>query len=180
MTAQTLQIGSWKRVCDLNCHLDLTTRRLVWCIGDDQQSFRMDINLNLVQFIRVHRSTTSYRLEFFLSSPGQVGFFMTTAQDTWIQCHDFTQDRQASLENVHVLEDFSQLLETEFMEILMQAPDLQSLVIEEEDGHESNNRNLYQLQPCNSSQSLLLDDTTVADDNMASNLLLLQGLHLPQ
>lgn len=99
---------------------------------------------------------------------------MTTSQNTWVQCHDFTQDRQASLENVHVLEDFSQLLETEFMEILMQAPDLQPLVIEEENGH----HDLYQHQLCNSSQSLLLDDS--ADDSMASNLLLLQGLHLPQ
>lgn len=108
---------------------------------------------------------------------------MTNIQRNWVQCHDFTQDRQASLENVHVLEDFSQLLETQFMEILMQAPDLQSLVIEDEDDHQESNT-LYHHKLCNSSQSLLLDDTTTVpsstDDSIASNLLLLQGLHLPQ
>lgn len=145
LSAQTLQIGSWKRVCDLNCQLDLSQRTLVWTIGDEQQKFRIDINLNLVQFIK----KSNHRLEFFLSSPLQVKFYMTTTQDVWVQCHDFTQDKQASLENVHVLESLDDLLHIEFMEILMQAPELQPLIIEEE-------------------------------NTMTNNLLLLQGLHLPQ
>lgn len=148
LSAQTLEIGSWKRVCDLHCQIDLGTRTLTWCIGDDQQKFKIDINLNLVQYIKA----SQHRLEFYLSSPLQLKFFMTTtSSDTWIQCHDFTQDKQASLENVHVLECFNNTLQVEFMEVLMQAPELQSLVIEE--------------------------DTTPA--NMGNNLLLLQGLHLP-
>ncbi|KAI8071111.1 uncharacterized protein B0P05DRAFT_549638 [Gilbertella persicaria] len=130
LSVQNLQIGSWKRVSDLHCHVDLSARTLIWSIGDDQQSFRIEINLNLVQFIRTHNLGSLYKLEFFLSSPSQVKFFMTV-DGTWVQCHDFTQDKQASSENVHVLEGFS-LLRDEFMDILMQAPDLQSLVIEEE------------------------------------------------
>lgn len=194
LTAQTLQIGTWKRVCDLRCHMDLSTRTLIWCIGDEQQSFRIDIKLNLIQFIRMHTNsmTNTNKLEFFLSSPDQVKFFMTTTTDgnAWVQCHDFTQDKQASSENVHVLEGFS-LLQAEFMEILMQAPDLQSLVIQEEEAaagmlqddavasmyhHGSQNSSFLNN---NSSQSLLLDDVSTTDDGMATNLLLLQGLHLP-
>lgn len=194
LTAQTLQIGTWKRVCDLHCHMDLSTRTLIWCIGDEQQSFRIDIKLNLIQFIRMQSNsmTNTNKLEFFLSSPDQVKFFMTTPTDanTWVQCHDFTQDKQASSENVHVLEGFS-LLQAEFMEILMQAPDLQSLVIQEEETsadmlqddavasmyhHGSQNSSFLNN---NSSQSLLLDDVSTTDDGMATNLLLLQGLHLP-
>lgn len=140
--------------------------------------------------------TNTNKLEFFLSSPDQVKFFMTTTMEgNWVQCHDFTQDKQASSENVHVLEGFS-LLQAEFMEILMQAPDLQSLVIQEEEGgaedhqqqlpqddataslyhHSSQNSSFLNN---NSSQSLLLDDVSTTDDGMATNLLLLQGLHLP-
>lgn len=146
LSTQTLQIGSWKRVCDLDCQIDLSRRTLEWTIGDDQQKFRIDINLNLVQFIK----KSAHRLEFFLSSPLQVKFYMTTtSQDVWVQCHDFTQDKQASIENVHVLESMDDLFQIEFMEILMQAPELQSLIIEEENA-------------------------------MTNNLLLLQGLHLPQ
>lgn len=178
--------------------MDLSTRTLIWCIGDEQQSFRIDINLNLIQFIRMHSNsmTNTNKLEFFLSSPDQVKFFMTTTMEgNWVQCHDFTQDKQASSENVHVLEGFS-LLQAEFMEILMQAPDLQSLVIQEEEGgaedhqqqlpqddataslyhHSSQNSSFLNN---NSSQSLLLDDVSTTDDGMATNLLLLQGLHLP-
>lgn len=71
----------------------------------------------------------------------------------WIQCHDFTQDKQASNENIHVLENFDVkgTLQVEFMEILMQAPELQSLIIDEQ-----------------------------SQTTMDHNLLLLQGLHLPQ
>ncbi|KAG1080797.1 hypothetical protein G6F42_023205 [Rhizopus arrhizus] len=173
--------------------MDLSTRTLIWCIGDEQQSFRIDIKLNLIQFIRMHSNsmTNTNKLEFFLSSPDQVKFFMTTTMDgdAWVQCHDFTQDKQASSENVHVLEGFS-LLQAEFMEILMQAPDLQSLVIQEEETamlqddaavasmyhHGSQNSSFLNN---NSSQSLLLDDVSTTDDGMATNLLLLQGLHLP-
>ncbi|KAI9358382.1 hypothetical protein BD770DRAFT_419764 [Pilaira anomala] len=160
LSAQTLQIGSWKRVCDLNCQIDLSRRTIQWCIGDEEQKFRMDINLNLVQYIK----TTANRLEFFLSSPLEIKFYMTTTtteqhdqkkKKSWIQCHDFTQDKQASLENIHVLESFDHVLHTQFMELLMLAPELQSLIIQEDEPHTNTN-------------------------TMDSNLLLLQGLHLPQ
>lgn len=108
----------------------------------------MDISINLVQYIRV----LANRIEFFLSSPHQIKFFMTTVQGEWVQCHDFTQDKQAMLENVHVLQ--GEVLQNEFMEILMQAPDLQSLVMLEQDQE--------------------------TEKDMTTNLLLLQGLHLPQ
>ncbi|CEP18304.1 hypothetical protein [Parasitella parasitica] len=191
LTAQALQIGSWKRVSDLSCHMDLSTRTMSWCIDDEQQSFRIDINLNLIQFIRMHSEsmTNTHKLEFFLSSPDQVQFFMTSTMEgnAWVQCHDFTQDRQASLENVHVLEGYS-LLQAEFMEILMQAPDLQALVIQEdEEQHQQILQNdtvasMYHhgsFLNNNSSHSLLLDDMPTTDDGMTSNLLLLQGLNLP-
>lgn len=109
-----------------------------WIIGDEQQRFRIDIHLNLVQFIK----KSAHRLEFFLSSPLELKFYMTM-QDVWVQCHDFTQDKQASIENVHVLESMEDRLLLDFMEILMQAPELQSLIIEEEN---TMNNNLLLLQ----------------------------------
>ncbi|CAO3660245.1 unnamed protein product [Rhizopus stolonifer] len=142
LTAQTLQIGIWKRVCDLICQVDLSTRKLIWCIGDgnQQQNFRMDISLDLLQFVRIQEG----RVEFYISLPEQVQFYMTDARGEWIQCHDFTQDQQGSSESLHVLEGFN--LRSEWMKVLLQAPELESLLIEEN----------------------------------TNDLLLLQGLHLPQ
>ncbi|KAI8884145.1 homeobox-domain-containing protein, partial [Backusella circina FSU 941] len=73
LSAQTLQIGNWKRVCDIQCQIDITTRSLVWCIGDDQQNFRADIELQQVQFIRV---TQNNIIEFCLTDPSKVKFYM--------------------------------------------------------------------------------------------------------
>ncbi|KAI9244238.1 hypothetical protein BY458DRAFT_537234 [Sporodiniella umbellata] len=132
LTAETLQIGVWKRVCDLVCQVDFSSRKLVWFIGDDnqQQNFRMDISLDLVRFVRVQES----RMEFFISQPEQIHFYMTDAQGgDWIQCHDFTQDQQGSSVNLHVLDGFN--LKQEWMEILLQAPELESLLVEEENAH---------------------------------------------
>ncbi|KAG1461375.1 hypothetical protein G6F46_004010 [Rhizopus delemar] len=131
LTAETLQIGTWKRVCNLSCQINLSTHTLVWCIVDEarNQSFRMDIDLSLVQFIRMKQNG----LEFFISSPEHIQFYMTISslEREWTQCHDFTQDKQGSSENLHVLEGLS--LGMELMEVLMQAPELQSLLIEDEE-----------------------------------------------
>lgn len=141
----------------------------------------MEININLVQFIRLLHDN---KIEFFLSTPSQIKFFMTQGRE-WVQCHDFTQDKQATLENVHVLEG-SDELNHEFMEILMQAPDLQSLVIQEDPlvaNFYSHPESSQSFITNSSTQSLLLEDhphDIETEKNMNTNLLLLQGLHLPQ
>ncbi|KAG1496393.1 hypothetical protein G6F46_006490 [Rhizopus delemar] len=147
LAAQTLQIGTWKRVCELNCKLDVSTRTLIWCIGDgnQQHKFRMDISLDLVQFIRMKDNT----LEIFISTPELIQFYMSNVspKTEWIQCHDFTQDRQGSSENLHVLTGC--YLQSEFMEVVTQIPELQSLLIKSD------------------------------EDGVMNNLLLLQSLHIP-
>ncbi|KAI8366911.1 hypothetical protein BD560DRAFT_400483 [Blakeslea trispora] len=190
LSVQNLQIGSWKRVSDLSCHVDLSARKLIWLIGDDQQSFRIEVSLSLVQFIRSYALEGVYKLEFYLNSPDQVKFFMTV-DGAWVQCHDFTQDKQASSETVHTLEGFS-LLQNELMDILMQAPELQSLVAQDEENEvtldEVGSDSIYNPQSLNNnnSQGLTVDNSnphtisTTGDDGMTNNLLLLQGLHLPQ
>ncbi|KAI9481349.1 MAG: hypothetical protein EXX96DRAFT_566380 [Benjaminiella poitrasii] len=132
LTVNTLQIGSWKRVTDLYCQVDLSQRTLNWYLSDtlQQQSFRIVISLNLIQFIRLE-FCAQYRIEFCVSSPDQVKFFMTV-NDQWIQCHDFTQDLQASTEKLHVLQGPVNVLDAEFMQVLVQASELQSLIIQED------------------------------------------------
>ncbi|KAG0746575.1 hypothetical protein G6F57_007965 [Rhizopus arrhizus] len=147
LAAQTLQIGTWKRICELNCKLDVSNRTLIWCIGDgnQQHKFRMDISLDLVQFIRMKDNT----LEIFIRTPELIQFYMSNVspKTEWIQCHDFTQDKQGSSENLHVLTGC--YLEAEFMEIVTQVPELQSLLVKSD------------------------------EDGVMNNLLLLQSLHIP-
>ncbi|KAI8874712.1 homeobox-domain-containing protein [Backusella circina FSU 941] len=153
LSAQTLQIGNWKRVCDIQCQIDITTRSLVWCIGDDQQNFRADIELQQVQFIRV---TQNNIIEFCLTDPSKVKFYMKL-QNQWTPCQDFTQDKQASTEHLHVLEGDASLL-SQLSDIMVHAPDLQALLIDE---------------------GRVLNLTQQHNTTMADNMLLLQSLHLP-
>lgn len=112
----------------------MTTRTFTWLLSDDHQNFRIDIPLSNIQYIRMTQN-----VEFYINDPTQLQFFMTV-QGQWVQCHDFTQDKQATIEHLHVLEGSHQ----EFKELLMQSPDLQSLLVHHQ------------------------------------NMLLLQGIHLPQ
>ncbi|RCH78439.1 hypothetical protein CU098_001539, partial [Rhizopus stolonifer] len=105
LTTETLQIGTWKRVCSLQC-----------------QRFRMDIDFNLIQSIVILNTG----IEFLLHSPQLIRFYMTTNNNEWIQCHDFTQDQQGSCVHLHQLQGFG--LSMELMEVLLQAPELEALV----------------------------------------------------
>ncbi|KAI8877923.1 homeobox-domain-containing protein [Backusella circina FSU 941] len=128
LTCQTLQIGSWKRVCDIQCQLDLGTRTLVWLVGDEQRGFKIEIGLDLIQFIRI---SGRYQISFFVNNPGFIQFYMGGSGEEWTQCHDFTQDKQASIQNLHVLEGTSQLVH-DLNQVLVNAPDLKALVMDEE------------------------------------------------
>jgi hypothetical protein len=127
-TTQTLQIGSWKRVCDIQCQLDLGARTLVWLVGDEQRGFKIEISLNLIQFIRI---SGRYQISFYINNPGFIKFYMGDSGEEWTQCHDFTQDKQASIQNLHVLEGTSQLVH-DLNQVLLNAPDLKALVMDEE------------------------------------------------
>ncbi|CAO3700888.1 unnamed protein product [Rhizopus stolonifer] len=143
LTTETLQIGTWKRVCHLQCQIDLTKRKLIWIIGGDDddnegQRFRMDIDFNLIQSILILNTG----IEFLLHSPQQIQFYMTTTTNNnnqWIQCHDFTQDQQGSCVHLHQLQGFG--LSMEIMEVLLQAPELEALV---QDDSMTNNMLLLQ------------------------------------
>ncbi|KAL0083763.1 hypothetical protein J3Q64DRAFT_1641798 [Phycomyces blakesleeanus] len=136
LSAETLQIGSWKRMRlgseDLVCSVDPKRQKVVWCICDGQTRFKLEFGTNMVRKIRLvpHQEQFGWaRLELHLIKPESIAFYMQgPARHTWTQCRDFTQDKQATAMSLHLLEGPAVKLQAEWSRILQADPQLQHLL----------------------------------------------------
>lgn len=110
--AETLQIGTWKRMTlganDLSCYHDTVRRMMVWCIqdGHQQQQFKIEFSIDSLLSVRLEPLLERLgwaRLAFCIAQPEMLAFYMMH-NGHWTQCHDFTQDQQATTVNVQQLE----------------------------------------------------------------------------
>jgi hypothetical protein len=128
LNAETLTIGTWHRVnlppSDLLCLFEIQQNALVWVINEGGGQFKIEIPLTHVTSIEclslknepisdVHVYLSQSPL-FYLDTPTEYG-------RQWIQCSDFTEDKQASRYLVHTLRGSPEL-----------AQDLSSLVYKKE------------------------------------------------
>lgn len=109
ISAQALQIGTWKRMgfesTDLLCEYDKQKKTFSWSIQDGPSRFKMEFNHTCVKHIILHPLENRMgwgRLEFSLL-PSEISFYMQVKPD-WIQCRDYTEDKQASSITLHQLD----------------------------------------------------------------------------
>lgn len=121
-SAESLQIGTWKRVkfetSDLTCSFDKQRNMFIWCIQDGSCSFKMEFHQDAVQGITLMPISTWSRLEFQVI-PQQISFYMNNGQQ-WVQCRDYTEDRQASVISLHHLEGPTLLLKSELQQLVQE------------------------------------------------------------
>ncbi|CEI98629.1 hypothetical protein RMCBS344292_12734 [Rhizopus microsporus] len=121
-SAESLQIGTWKRVkfetSDLTCSFDKQRNMFIWCIQDGACSFKMEFHQDAVQGITLMPINTWSRLEFQVI-PQQISFYMNNGQQ-WVQCRDYTEDRQASVISLHHLEGPTLLLKSELQQLVQE------------------------------------------------------------
>ncbi|KAI9340114.1 hypothetical protein BD770DRAFT_352569 [Pilaira anomala] len=109
ISAQALQIGTWKRMgfesTDLLCEYDKQKKTFSWSIQDGPSRFKMEFNHTCVKQIilcPLENRVGWGRLEFSLL-PSEISFYMQVKPD-WIQCRDYTEDKQASSITLHQLD----------------------------------------------------------------------------
>ncbi|GAA5808470.1 hypothetical protein MFLAVUS_001861 [Mucor flavus] len=110
ISAQALQIGTWKRMgfeCnDLLCQYDKQKKSFSWCIQDGPSRFKMEFHQSFVKSIQLYPLENNRpgwaRLEISVV-PTEISFYMQVRPD-WIQCRDYTEDKQASMITVHQLD----------------------------------------------------------------------------
>ncbi|KAI8981036.1 hypothetical protein BDB01DRAFT_795089 [Pilobolus umbonatus] len=128
LSSEALQIGSWKRLSfntgDLCCSFDKERRVFIWCIQDGTQRFKMEFHEESVESIQFlpSKHIDKLRLEMKVLCH-LISFYMELGTpDNWIQCRDYTEDKQASTVCLHELEGSSMALKAE-IELLVQESD---------------------------------------------------------
>ncbi|KAG0749883.1 hypothetical protein G6F62_001388 [Rhizopus arrhizus] len=120
LSVEALQIGSWKRMKfdpkDLTCVFDKQRSMFIWCIQDGASRFKMEFHQDAVQSITLVPNQIRPRLEFGVL-PQQISFYMDNGQHQWVQCRDFTEDRQASVITFHQLDGPLLLLKSELQQL---------------------------------------------------------------
>ncbi|KAL9552338.1 hypothetical protein MBANPS3_003824 [Mucor bainieri] len=111
ISAEALQIGTWKRMTfepnDLSCQFDRDNKLFSWCIQDGISKFKMEFPQEFVQSIKLSPLASRpgwARLEMNVLSTQHISFYMETPQQSWIQCRDYTEDKQASIISLHQLD----------------------------------------------------------------------------
>jgi hypothetical protein len=112
ISAEALQIGTWKRMAfepsDLLCQYDKTKKVFSWCIQDGLSRFKMEFPQEMIQKMKLTPLSSRpgwARLEISVVSTHQISFYMeVTPPQNWIQCRDYTEDKQASIVGLHQLD----------------------------------------------------------------------------
>ncbi|CAO3613088.1 unnamed protein product [Mucor fragilis] len=136
ISAEALQIGTWKRMTfepnDLSCQFDRDTKLFSWCIQDGISKFKMEFPQEFVQSIKLSPLTSRpgwARLEMNVLSTQHISFYMETPQQSWIQCRDYTEDKQASIVSLHQLDGPALALKAELESLSKESDYLATTII---------------------------------------------------
>lgn len=127
-----LRIGTWTRFAqtpassttwDLQCTADAVERHLTWLVqADPLHQYRIQVPVESILQLRFQ----SDHLEVHLQADSCLSFAMLD-HGNWVRCGDFTEDRQASFEPVHILQ--GQLLRNALVQLTLLLPELATKTI---------------------------------------------------
>ncbi|KAI9278953.1 hypothetical protein BDA99DRAFT_474355 [Phascolomyces articulosus] len=131
-----LRVGSWARFAGLNDQQwDLVCyahqRQLIWQIQDDGHQFRIQIDFSAIQQLVLTSEiqedmTMADQIQVHLHHPGDLTFSMWRAgiDQDWIRCGDFSENKQATYQAIHVLQGNQEMLRQALFDLFNQAPDM--------------------------------------------------------
>ncbi|KAI7852654.1 hypothetical protein BDC45DRAFT_513111 [Circinella umbellata] len=131
LNIQTLRIGSWSRFAcqqangddntlwDLKCFIDPINKQMTWQVLAEGNLFRIQVPMGSITQIRlVHEGQLEIELD------PQYCFFGMFHNQKWVRCGDFSQDKQASHEKVHVLRGNHDALQQVLLDLAALVPEL--------------------------------------------------------
>lgn len=143
ISVEALQIGTWKRMSlqphDLECFYDRHLRCMVWRIQDGLQRFKMHIKVESIEKVQLDPLLERLgwaRLSLTVIQPETICFYMEEGAgpgyagaggESWTQCRDFTQDRQATSVHLHYIDGPALALRAEWMRLVAHDQHLQDL-----------------------------------------------------
>lgn len=114
---------------DLICQFDKEHKTFSWSIQDGISQFKMDIPQDSVENISLQSLQERpgwARLSFQYKNQDKIAFYMYN-NNTWVQCRDYTEDKQATIVNIHQLDGPALALKAELDVILKESEYLNSI-----------------------------------------------------
>ncbi|KAI9244439.1 hypothetical protein EDC94DRAFT_439913 [Helicostylum pulchrum] len=136
-----LRIGSWTRFAhaspntnqtdwDLVCHGSPLDREFIWKVQAEGHHFRVQVGfdsidqIRLCQQVQLETGDIVGQLEIELSLPVAFSMWRFGKDNQWIRCGDFTEDKQASVDRVHVLQGNHDAFKQALLDLISLAPEL--------------------------------------------------------
>ncbi|EPB90801.1 hypothetical protein HMPREF1544_02379 [Mucor circinelloides 1006PhL] len=139
---QGIRIGTWARFArqitsnewDLFCFSDPTVRQLIWQVQDGGHQFRIEVDFENIQQIRLGQIQNDIgQLDIDVEPKSIISFSMRRngVDQDWVRCNDFTENQQASSSEAgsHALQGSHDNLRQSLLELISQAPDLASKLV---------------------------------------------------
>jgi hypothetical protein len=138
---QGIHIGTWARFArqisanewDLFCFSNPTSRQLIWQVQDAGHQFRIEVDYDNIQQIRLGQIQSDLgQLDIEIKPKSIVSFSMRRngIDQDWVRCNDFTENQQASLnQSSHALQGSHDSLRQSLLELMSHAPDLASKLV---------------------------------------------------
>ncbi|ORE12067.1 homeobox-domain-containing protein [Rhizopus microsporus var. microsporus] len=149
LSASSLSIGTWHRfglhASHLTCLYDSGQHSFIWYITDNAYHFKMQIPLASIRLIEFVRNSFSARhtdqtgvyqdqsdVHFHMCQPPL--FYMRylsnkgTNSDHWIQCSDFTENKQASDHFRHIIKGETEAIRQDILQLCHVHEDVRKLI----------------------------------------------------
>ncbi|CEP07042.1 hypothetical protein [Parasitella parasitica] len=139
---QGIRIGTWARFArqissnewDLFCFSDPTVRQLIWQVQDGGHQFRIEVDFENIQQIRLGQIQNDIgQLDIDVEPKAVVSFSMRRSgiDQDWVRCNDFTENQQASSYEAgsHALQGSHDSLRQSLLELISHAPDLAAKLV---------------------------------------------------
>ncbi|KAI8047788.1 hypothetical protein BDF21DRAFT_206645 [Thamnidium elegans] len=140
-----LRIGSWTRFAhaspntnqrdwDLVCHGSPLDREFIWKVQAEGHHFRVQVGfdsihqIRLCQQVQLETGDIVGQLEIELSLPVAFSMWRFGEDNQWIRCGDFTEDKQASVDRVHILQGSHDAFKQALLDLISLAPELASKI----------------------------------------------------
>ncbi|KAI9476277.1 MAG: hypothetical protein EXX96DRAFT_507377 [Benjaminiella poitrasii] len=141
LPVNVLRIGTWTRFThaaahihqrdwDLVCYGSPVDRELVWRVQAEGHHFRIQISfdqiqqLRLSQQIQVETGDLVGQLDIELNLPLAFSMWRFGQDLQWVRCGDFTEDKQASVDGLHILQGNHDAFKQALLDLIAMTPEL--------------------------------------------------------
>lgn len=146
LPVSVLRIGSWTRFAhasahtnqkdwDLVCYSNPMDREFIWRVQAEGHHFRIQVmfdsisQIRLCQQIQVETGEIVGQLDIETSLPLIIFSMWRFGQDyQWVRCGDFTEDKQASVDSLHILQGSHETFKQALLDLIALAPELASKI----------------------------------------------------